>query len=77
MLEQFQNDTADYADILLPATTFLEHTDLYLAYGHFYVQMARPAAARSRRNEAECRDLSRACRAMGFTEPASTIPRTT
>ncbi len=43
VLEQFQNDTADYADILLPATTFLEHTDLYLAYGHYYLQMARPA----------------------------------
>ncbi len=28
VLEQFQTDTADYADILLPATTFLEHTDL-------------------------------------------------
>jgi len=43
VLEQFQNDTADYADILLPATTFLEHTDLYLAYGHYYLQLARPA----------------------------------
>ena len=43
VLEQFQNDTADWADILLPATTFLEHTDLYLAYGHYYLQLARPA----------------------------------
>jgi anaerobic selenocysteine-containing dehydrogenase len=43
VLEQFQNDTADYADILLPATTFLEHTDLYFAYGHYYLQLARPA----------------------------------
>jgi len=43
VLEQFQNDTADHADILLPATTFLEHTDLYFAYGHFYLQLARPA----------------------------------
>ena len=43
VLEQFQNDTADHADILLPVTTFLEHTDLYLAYGHFYLQLARPA----------------------------------
>ena len=42
VLEQFQTDTADHADILLPATTFLEHTDLYLAYGHYYVQLARP-----------------------------------
>jgi anaerobic selenocysteine-containing dehydrogenase len=45
VLEQFQTDTADFADILLPATTFLEHTDLYLAYGHYYVQLARPAVA--------------------------------
>ena len=43
VLEQFQNDTADYADILLPSTTFLEHTDLYLAYGHYHLQLARPA----------------------------------
>ena len=43
VLEQFQTDTADHADILLPATTFLEHTDLYLAYGHLYLQLARPA----------------------------------
>jgi anaerobic selenocysteine-containing dehydrogenase len=43
VLEQFQNDTADYADILLPVTTFLEHTDLYLSYGHYYLQLARPA----------------------------------
>ena len=43
VLEQFQTDTADYADILLPSTTFLEHTDLYSAYGHYYLQLARPA----------------------------------
>jgi anaerobic selenocysteine-containing dehydrogenase len=43
VLEQFQNDTADYADYLLPVTTFLEHTDLYYAYGHYYLQLARPA----------------------------------
>ncbi|MGA2590619.1 MAG: molybdopterin-dependent oxidoreductase [Bryobacteraceae bacterium] len=45
VLEQFQNDTADYADFVLPATTFLEHTDLYYAYGHYYLQLARPALA--------------------------------
>jgi len=43
VMEQFQTDTADYADILLPATTFLEHTDIYLAYGHYHLQLARPA----------------------------------
>jgi anaerobic selenocysteine-containing dehydrogenase len=43
VLEQFQTDTADHADVLLPATTFLEHTDLYIAYGHYYMQLARAA----------------------------------
>jgi anaerobic selenocysteine-containing dehydrogenase len=43
VLEQVQTDTADYADILLPATTFLEHTDVYFSYGHHYLPMARPA----------------------------------
>jgi anaerobic selenocysteine-containing dehydrogenase len=42
VLEQFQTDTADYADIVLPATTFLEHDDIYFAYGHYYLQVARP-----------------------------------
>jgi anaerobic selenocysteine-containing dehydrogenase len=43
VVEQFQTDTADYADVLLPATTFLENTDLYFSYGHYYMQLARPA----------------------------------
>ncbi len=43
VLEHFQTDTADHADIILPATTFLEHTDLYLAYGHYHLQLARAA----------------------------------
>jgi anaerobic selenocysteine-containing dehydrogenase len=42
VLEQFQTDTANHADFLLPATTFLEHTDVYFAYGHYYLQLARP-----------------------------------
>ena len=37
VLEHFQTDTADYADVLLPATTQLEHEDLHRAYGHLYV----------------------------------------
>lgn len=43
--EQFQTDTADFADILLPVTTFLENTDLYFSYGHYYLQYAEPALA--------------------------------
>ena len=43
--DQFQTDTADYADILLPATTQLEHFDLHGSYGHLYVQANPPAIA--------------------------------
>ncbi|MFC0130902.1 molybdopterin oxidoreductase [Massilia eurypsychrophila] len=43
VLEHFQTDSADYADILLPATTQLEHVDAHLAYGHLYM-MANNAA---------------------------------
>ena len=39
--EQFMTDTAKMADIVLPATTFLEHDDLYVAGGHTYLQIAR------------------------------------
>jgi anaerobic selenocysteine-containing dehydrogenase len=41
--EIFQTDTADYADILLPATTQLEQFDIHKAYGHLYVVLNRPA----------------------------------
>jgi anaerobic selenocysteine-containing dehydrogenase len=43
--EQFQTDTADYADIVLPATTQLEHFDIHSSYGHMYVQTNEPAIA--------------------------------
>ena len=39
--EQFMTDTAAMADIVLPATTFLEHDDLYIAGGHTHLQIAR------------------------------------
>jgi len=40
--EHLMTETAMYADIILPSTTFLESTDLYRSYGHYYLQMARP-----------------------------------
>jgi anaerobic selenocysteine-containing dehydrogenase len=68
VLEQFQTDTADYADLLLPATTFLEHTDLYYAYGHYYLQLSRPAIpppGEARSNVEVFRALAQR---MGFTD---------
>ncbi|MBZ5724288.1 MAG: molybdopterin-dependent oxidoreductase [Acidobacteriia bacterium] len=69
VLEQFQNDTADYADILLPVTTFLEHTDLYLAYGHHYLQLARPALAPPGETKSNVEIFRRLAARMGFGDP--------
>ena len=69
VLEHFQTDTADFADILLPSTTFLEHTDVYLAYGHYHLQMARPALpapGECRSNVDVFRELARR---MDFCDP--------
>jgi anaerobic selenocysteine-containing dehydrogenase len=41
--EQFFTDTTDYADIVLPATTFFEHKELQTAYGHYYLQVSNRA----------------------------------
>jgi len=68
VLEQFQTDTADYADIVLPVTTFLEHTDIYGAYGHYHIQLARPALeapGETRSNVWIFRELARR---MGFID---------
>ncbi len=43
VLEHFQTDTADYADIVLPATTQLEHYDVHTTYGHLYMMANNPA----------------------------------
>ena len=43
VLEHFQTDTADWADIVLPATTQLEHWDIHFAYGHHYVTLNQPS----------------------------------
>ncbi|MBI3667977.1 MAG: molybdopterin-dependent oxidoreductase [Acidobacteria bacterium] len=66
--EQFQTDTADYADILLPAPTFLEQTDLYFAYGHYHLQLARPAIAPLGEALPNVELFRRLARRMGFTE---------
>jgi anaerobic selenocysteine-containing dehydrogenase len=66
--EQFFTDTTDYADIVLPATTFFEHKDLQAAYGHYYLQVSDQAIAPL----GECRsnvDLFRAlAERMGFND---------
>src|SRR6185369_12985131 len=66
--EQFFTDTTDYADIVLPATTFFEHKELQAAYGHYYLQISNQAIEPL----GECRsnvDLFRAlAQNMGFDD---------
>jgi anaerobic selenocysteine-containing dehydrogenase len=66
--EQFFTDTTDYADIVLPATTFFEHKDLQKGYGHYYIQVSNQAIEPL----GECRsnvDVFRAlAERMGFEE---------
>jgi anaerobic selenocysteine-containing dehydrogenase len=70
VLEHFQTDTADWADIVLPATTQLEHWDVHLSYGHHYVTLNRPSIeplGESRPNTEIFRGLARR---MHLTEPS-------
>jgi anaerobic selenocysteine-containing dehydrogenase len=66
--EQFFTDTTDYADIVLPATTFFEHKDLQKGYGHYFLQVSNQAIA----PVGECRSNVELFRAlalrMGFEE---------
>jgi anaerobic selenocysteine-containing dehydrogenase len=66
--EQFFTDTADYADVLLPAPTFLEVKDVQGAYGHLFTQVSERAIAplgEARSNVALFGELGRR---MGFAE---------
>ena len=69
VLEQFMTDTARRADIVLPSTTFLEHTDLYLAYGHYYVQLARPALKAPGECKTNVEVFRTLANAMGLSDP--------
>jgi anaerobic selenocysteine-containing dehydrogenase len=66
--EQFFTDTADYADVLLPAPTFLEVKDVQGAYGHLFTQVSERAIeplGEAKSNVALFGELGRR---MGFAE---------
>ncbi|MBR8084138.1 molybdopterin oxidoreductase family protein [Burkholderia vietnamiensis] len=70
VLEHFQTDTIDFADIVLPATTQLEHLDIHKSYGHTYVMANLPAippVGEARPNTEIFRGIARS---MGLDEPA-------
>lgn len=65
----FHTDTVDWADIVLPATTVLEHTDILKSYGHLHLAINRPAIeplGECRSNTEVFRQLARH---MGLTDP--------
>ncbi|HTI16065.1 MAG TPA: molybdopterin oxidoreductase family protein [Trinickia sp.] len=70
VLEHFQTDTADYADLLLPATMQFEHLDIHKSYGHTYVMVNEPCMpplGDARPNTEIFRGIARA---MGIDDPA-------
>ncbi|HEY3282234.1 MAG TPA: molybdopterin oxidoreductase family protein [Armatimonadota bacterium] len=68
--EQFRTDTTDWADIVFPATTSFETSDLYRSYGHYYLQLSEqvvPPVGEARSNVDLCRALAEA---MDLPHPA-------
>jgi anaerobic selenocysteine-containing dehydrogenase len=66
--EQFFTDTADYADYILPATTFLEHTDAQGAYGHYFVQWNEKAIEPVGESRSNVWLFGQLAQRMGFEE---------
>jgi anaerobic selenocysteine-containing dehydrogenase len=67
--EQFFTDTTDYADLVLPATTFLEHKDFQGAYGHYFLQLSQQAIAPLGEARSNVWLFSELGQRIGFTEP--------
>jgi anaerobic selenocysteine-containing dehydrogenase len=65
----FFTDTTDYADYILPATTFLEHRDVQGAYGHYFVQLSKQAIEPPGEARANVWLFGQLAQRMGFTEP--------
>ncbi len=69
VLEHFQTDSADYADILLPATTQLEHIDAHNAYGHLYMMANNAAVAPMGESKPNTEFFRLLAAKMGMTDP--------
>ncbi|GGG04152.1 molybdopterin oxidoreductase family protein [Paenibacillus abyssi] len=66
----FLTETARYADIVLPATSSFENTDLYHSYWHHYVQIQQPVIAPYAESKSNVEVFRLLAQAMGFEEPA-------
>ncbi len=68
--ELFLTDTAQYADLVLPATSSFENTDLYTSYWHHYVQLQEPVIEPIGESKSNFELFKLLARAMGFEEEA-------
>jgi anaerobic selenocysteine-containing dehydrogenase len=66
VLEHFLTDTARYADVVLPATTQVEHLDLVPSWGHTYITYNEPAIAPVGESLPNTEIFRRLARAMGY-----------
>ena len=66
--EQVLTDTAYYADLVLPATTSMEHEDLYRSYGQFTVQLALPVLPPPGETLSNWEVCARLAKALGVAE---------
>jgi anaerobic selenocysteine-containing dehydrogenase len=69
VLEHFMTDTADLADIVLPATTQLEHLDVHRSYGHTDLLINEPAIAALGEAKPNTQIFRELAAALGFDEP--------
>ena len=69
VIDHFQTDTADFADLLLPATMQTEHADLHHSYGHAYLGWNAPAVTPPGECLSNSEIFRRLARALGVTEP--------
>ena len=67
--EIFATDTADYADLLLPATTQLEQLDIHTSYGHLYALANNPSIAPLGEAKPNTEVFRLLAARMGFSEP--------
>jgi len=69
VMDSFMTDTADYGDLVLPATTQLEHYDVHKSYGHLYALANNPAIAPVGESLPNSEVFRRLAARMGFDEP--------
>jgi anaerobic selenocysteine-containing dehydrogenase len=67
--EQQLTDTTDYADLVLPATTSMEHADLYKSFGHMYLQLTEPVIPPEGEARSNWQVVRALARTLGLRDP--------